>query len=60
MDNVRGLLGFRRLDRVPIANIRELCGAMMGWIDKSVLQLFGHIERMENDRIVKKGICENL
>ena len=32
MDNVRGLLGFRRLDRVPIANIRELCGAVKGWI----------------------------
>ena len=26
MDNLRGLLGFRRMDRVPNARIRELCG----------------------------------
>ena len=26
MDNVRGLLGISRMDRVPNARIRELCG----------------------------------
>ena len=26
MDNVRGLLGIRRINRVPNARIRELCG----------------------------------
>ena len=26
MDNRRGLLGVRRVDRVPNARIRELCG----------------------------------
>ena len=26
MDNLRGLLGIRRMDRVPYARIRELCG----------------------------------
>ena len=26
MDNLRGLLGIRRMDRVPNARIRELCG----------------------------------
>ena len=27
MDNLRGLLGIRRMDRFPNARIRELCGA---------------------------------
>ena len=26
MENLRGLLGIRRMDRVPKARIRELCG----------------------------------
>ena len=26
MDNFKGLLGIRRMDRVPNARIRELCG----------------------------------
>ena len=28
--NVRGLLGIRRMDRVPNAGIRELCGVKKG------------------------------
>ena len=28
IDNLRGLLGIRRMDRVPNAQIRELCGVM--------------------------------
>ena len=30
MDNLRGLLGIRRMDRVPNAWIRELCRVMKG------------------------------
>ena len=30
MDNLRGLLGIMRMDRVPNAWIRELCGVMKG------------------------------
>ena len=30
MDNLRGLLGIRRMDRIPNAPIRELCGVMKG------------------------------
>ena len=30
MVNVRGLLGIRRMDRVPNAGIRELCGVKKG------------------------------
>ena len=30
MDNLRGLLGIRRMDKVPNARIRELCGVRKG------------------------------
>ena len=30
MDNPRGLLGIRKMDRVPKARIRELCGVKKG------------------------------
>ena len=29
-DNLRGLLGVRRMDRIPNARIRELCGVAKG------------------------------
>ena len=54
MDNLRDI---RKMDRVPNAQIRELCGVMKGVderIEESVLQWFGHVERMENDRIAKR------
>ena len=35
MDNLRGLLGIRRTDRVPNARIRELCGVRKG-LDKKI------------------------
>ena len=57
MDNLRGLLGIRRMDRVPNKLIRELCGVTKRVderIDKSVLRCFGNVERMENDRISKR------
>ena len=28
MDNIRGLLGIRRMDKVPNARVRELCRVM--------------------------------
>ena len=30
VDNLRGLLGIRRMDKVPNARIRELCGVTKG------------------------------
>ena len=57
MDNLRGLLGFRRIDKVPNARIKELCGVTKGVderIDEGVLQWFGHVERMEKERIAKR------
>ena len=56
MDNLRGLLGIRRMDRVPNARIRELCGVTKGVdgrIDEGAFRWFGHVERMEKERIAK-------
>ena len=57
MDNLRGLLGTRRIDRIPNAWIRELCGvrkSLCERIDEDVLRWFGHVEKMERDRIAKR------
>ena len=57
MDNHRGLLGIKRMDRVPNSRIRELCGAKKGLeerIDEFMLRWFGHVERMERDMIAKR------
>ena len=51
-DTLRGLLGIRRMVRVPNARIRELCGVAKGVeerIDEGVLRWFGNVERLEND-----------
>ena len=54
---VRGLEGIRRMDKVPNARIRELCG-MAKDVDERIeeddLYWFSHVERMENDMIPKK------
>ena len=50
MDNLRGLLGIMRMDRVPNAGITEFCGVTKGVdkvIEEGVLWWFGHVERME-------------
>ena len=66
MDNLRGLLGIRRMDRVPNARIRELCGVKKGLderIDEGVLRWFGHGERMKMDMIAKRvylGECAGI
>ena len=57
MDNLRGLLGIRRMGRVPNARIRKLCGVTRGVderIDEGVRRWFGHVERAENDRTAKR------
>ena len=56
LDSLIGLLRSRRMGRVPNVWIRELCGVAKGE-DESVLRWFGHMEKMENDRITKKGVC---
>ena len=57
MDNLRGLLGIKKMDKVPNARIRELSGeakCVDERIEVGVLRWFGHVERIENDRIAKR------
>ena len=37
VDNLRGLLGIRRMDKVPNIRIRQLCGLTKGVDQKMVL-----------------------
>ena len=51
------LLGIRRMDRVPNTKIRKVCRVKKGLdesIDEGVLRWFGHVERMERDRMAKR------
>ena len=57
MDIPKGLLGIRRMDKIPNAWIRQLCGVTKvvdEKIDEGALRWFGHVERMENNRISKR------
>ena len=59
MDNLTGLLGIRKMDKVLNAWIRELCRVMKGVdkrINEDVFRWFGHVERMKNDMIVDRGV----
>ena len=61
MDNLRDLLGIRRMDKFPNVRIRELRGVTNGVdtrIDEGVFWLFGHVERIENDGIAKRVYVE--
>ena len=55
MDNLRGLLGIRRMDRVSNARIMELCGMKKGLderIDEGVFRCFGHVERIAKECVL--------
>ena len=57
MNCLRSMCGVRRIDRISNAEIRRRCNKEMGVgnkIDQSVLRWFGHMERMENERLVKR------
>ena len=54
-------MGIRRMDKVPNAQIRQLCGVTKDVnekIDEDVLRWFGLVERIENDRIPKRVYVE--
>ena len=58
MDNLRGLLSIRKVDIVPNARIRELCGVKKRVdrrIGEGVLWLFDHVGRMESHRIANRA-----
>ena len=57
MDNLRGSLGIRRMDRAPNKWIREMRGVTKGVDERSdegVLRWFDHVERMDNDIFAKR------
>ena len=57
MNNLRGFLGIRKMDRVPNAEISELCRVEKGIderIDEGMLWWFKHVERIESDRIANR------
>ena len=64
MNNLRGLLGIRRMNKVSNTRIRNLC-RVTKWvderIDEGVLRWFGHVTKMENDMFDKsvyvRGLC---
>ena len=66
INDFRGLLGIRRIDRISNAQIMELCGVTKGInerINEGVLRWFGHVERMEKDSIAKRvyvGECAGI
>ena len=39
MDNLRGLLGIRRMDKVPNARVRQLCGVTK-CVDEKIDEVF--------------------
>src|SRR5678816_2500347 len=57
MDNLRGVLGVRRIDKMRNERIRELCGVNKGVnerINESTLRWFSHVGRMDDSRLVKR------
>jgi hypothetical protein len=57
MDNLRGILGVRRIDKMRNEHIRELCGVKKGVnekINENILRWFGHMERMNRSWLVKR------
>ena len=67
VNNLRGLLDICRKDKVPNSPIRQLCGLTKDVVDEKieegVLRWFGHMERMEKDRIgmrVYVGECAGI
>src|SRR5678816_2521990 len=54
---IRVVLGVRRIDKMRNERIIELCGVKKGVnerINERTLRLFGHVERMDDSRLVKR------
>ena len=60
MDNLRGLVGIRRMDSVPNARMRELCGVrkvLDERIDEGGLRWFIHVERIDRQENLFRRVC---
>src|SRR5678815_40660 len=63
MDNLRGMLGVRRIDKMRNEHIRELCGVKKGVnkrINESMLRWFGHVERMNDSWFLSRCIVASV
>ena len=63
MTCLKNICGIRREDRVRNAIIRERCGCelyVLERIKRSVLKCFGHVERMGEERFVKRVYRANV
>ena len=66
MDNLRGLLGIKRISRMVNAWVRHLCDVkeVDERIEEDVFQWFDHIQRMESSIqgsvwvVLQQGTCE--
>ncbi|WP_435336460.1 hypothetical protein, partial [Klebsiella pneumoniae] len=57
MDMLRSVCGVRRIDRVRNEEIRGRCGvdkSLNQQVEESILRWYGHVERMDDERTVKK------
>ena len=57
MKCLRSVCGVKRIDRVRNDDVRARCGnevSLLERADRGVLRWFGHVERMDDERIVKK------
>ena len=59
MNNLRGLLGIKKMHKVPSARIKELYGLMKGEDERisGILQCLCHVERMGLLRGRMWGMC---
>ena len=63
MDSFRGLLGVRRLDRIPNVQMREICVVTKQGderIDENVLRWFGYNEKIGIIKLLKGLIMEDF
>ena len=59
----RNICGIRRVDRVRNATMRERCGcelSVLEQLERSMLKGFRHVERMEEERLVKRVYRANV
>merc|ERR1712002_866144 len=57
MNCLRNICRLRRIDRVPNVEIKRMCGknvSVSERMDQGILRWFGHVERMGNERFVKR------
>ena len=63
MNCLRSICGVRRIERVTNVEIRRRCGKNVSVgerIDQGVLRWFGHVERMGEDRLVRRVYDSNV